>query len=150
MSRFFSGAALQPVRFVYVCLAAATLAGCSSQQQQDGLYACQVVQVRTGGSCSEPRPVCSDAFPGPFQMRISGNTVEWVGCFSCLGFWTAGDFECDLDPGVTTAGPDGAPCPSEPWLMLHRDPNSGRPLAPGEIYAGVPVGNAYNAHCARH
>jgi len=30
------------------------------------------------------------------------------------------------------------------------DCEPGRPLEPGEIYAGIPVNNAYNAHCAHH
>jgi hypothetical protein len=81
-------------------------------------------------------------------MQITGDHVEWVDCFSCVGTWTKGDFYCDLDRGVTTAGPGGEPCPSEPWVVLQQDPNPERPLEPGEIYAGIPVSNAFNAHCA--
>jgi hypothetical protein len=149
VSRFLPSAALQPSRFLYACVAAATLGSCSFHEE-DGLWDCRVVQVRTAPTCDEPRPVCSDAVPGPFQMQISGIDVEWVGCFSCAGVWSGGDFRCDLDPGVTTAGPGGPPCPSEPWVVLQNDPDPGRPLEPGEIYAGIPVNNAYNAHCARH
>lgn len=123
-------------------------AGCSFHAM-DGLYDCRVVQIRTAPTCGEPRPVCSDSL-GPFQMQITGSTVEWVGCFSCVGVWNQGDFSCQLDPGATTAGPGGGPCPGEPWVVLQQDPDPARPLGPGEIYAGIPVNNAFNAHCGRH
>jgi hypothetical protein len=74
--------------------------------------------------------------------------VTWVGCFSCVGTWSGGDFSCQLSSGATAAG--GMPCPAEPWVLSQQDPNPARPLNPGEIYAGIPVNNAFNAHCALH
>jgi len=131
-----------------ICLCIGSLsAGRGWSQEMDGLYDCRVVQIRYAPTCNVPRPVCADAL-GPFQMQITGDQVEWVDCFSCVGTWTKGDFYCDLDPGVTTAGPGGEPCPSEPWVVLQQDPNPERPLEPGEVYAGIPVSNAFNAHCA--
>ena len=130
-----------------VCVCIGLLAAGSSWSQEMGRYDCRIVQIRTAPTCAVPRPACADAL-GPFQIQICGDQVEWVGCFSCAGIWTDGDFYCDLDPGVTTGGPGGQPCPSEPWVVLQQDPNPERPLEPGEIYAGIPVNNAYNVHCA--
>jgi hypothetical protein len=110
----------------------------------DGRYHCVVVQIRScDGCCQEPQPACggADAATAAFDMQISGNTVSWVGCFSCTGSWSASDFACSVDAGVT--------CPPEPWVVLHADPVPSRPLNTGELYAGIPVNNAFNAHCAR-
>lgn len=149
LARAFFSERMKMIRFAVSGFAAVALGSCAFHKD-DGDWDCRVVQVRTAPTCDEPRPVCLDEFPGPFQLRISGLVMEWVGCFSCSGTWSEGDFRCDLDPGATTAGPGGSPCPSEPWVFLQQEPDPDRPLAPGEHYAGIPVGNAYNAHCARH
>ena len=138
---------LNPTFTWFLCVCIFSTAAAAGPPSEDGLYDCRVVQLRTAPTCGVPRPACPDAL-GPFQMLISGGTISWVDCFSCDGKWTDGDFSCQLDAGATTGGPGGEPCPPEPWVVLQEDPDPFRPLDPGEIYAGIPVSNAYNAHCA--
>jgi hypothetical protein len=124
--------------------ASAPATSSNSSNPADGRYHCLVVQIRScNGCCQEPQPTCdgADAATTPFDMQISGNMVSWVGCFSCMGSWSGSDFACTVDGGVT--------CPPQPWVVLHADPVPDRPLNPGELYAGIPVNNAFNAHCAR-
>jgi len=117
------------------------------------LYDCDVVAIRSAGSCDTPHPVCRDSggVGSTFRLQISGNKVTWMDCFSCFGTWSGGDFSCLLDNGVTTAG--GSPCLPQQWVVQHQD-LSGRPLKAGEIYAGIVVNNMFRypfmAQCAPH
>jgi hypothetical protein len=141
-------------------LAFATSSACGSGLGQtpdsgsNGVYDCTVVQVRAG-SCAEPRPACTfldGGFGGmgdQFEIQITGDHFDWLGCpaFACDGVWSDGGFTCTLPDGSTAV--TGTSCGEQPWTLLQQDPEApGRGLMPGEtLYAGIPVDNAFNAHC---
>ena len=67
--------------------------------------------------------------------------------FSCSGAWDGGTFTC-LIAGCPFEGCAACnmTCPGVTWMISPQDPG-GRPLAAGELYAGIPSNNSWAAHC---
>jgi hypothetical protein len=82
-------------------------------------------------------------------MTITGNTLDVPGSFSCSGAWDGGSFNCSITgcgySGCTTCG---SSCSDVTFVVLPDDPDPTRPLAPGQLYAGIPLDNSFNAHCS--
>lgn len=135
----------------------------------NGIYDCNVVQVRCGTfACQTPRLACPlDAgVLWAFSLEIAAATVAVAPCYSCSGTWygpgetipgnglDGGGFQCVLDAGMDycTPGPVGY-CSPQFFFVLPGTPGQPNPdgggLQPGEI--DVNMFTDYDAHCApRH
>jgi Helix-turn-helix domain len=133
------------------------LAACSTASSSDsnpmladaGAYQCTVVQIRSDGcgSCGEAHPpgVLTDLGIGAtFSMTVAGTTVDVPDGFTCSGSWNGSTFTCT----ITGCGGVGCcSCDSVAFVLMAADPDPSRTLAPGQIYAGIPFDNSWNAHC---
>lgn len=139
----------------------------------DGIYDCDMVQVRCSTYALVRLATADGGLLFSFEMTVAGNTVVIPPNYACTGSWyaagtavdplstggrrpLAGGFACLLQGLNTCAGYvptdtaylDVLPNDPEGTLRLNAD---GGALQPGEIYVGLDTSNTYNAHCApRH